>query len=229
MIERYLFLILAAAAGTAFFYALFHNLQAGRARAARRASFMDDAQTLFDGGLKAVRPDGFPRISGTYKGHTFDIQAVPDTLNIRKLPALWLLVTLVEPLPVRSTFDLMMRPRGVEMFSKHAELPVQIAPDPLFPHDCSIRTDGPQDLPDRAVLARHLLFFDEPCAKELVIAPKGLRVVWLAEEANRGRYLIFRDSEMGLSPFPAQELKPILDYLIAFRNDLSPAQTETAA
>jgi len=44
--------------------------------------------------------------------------------------------------------------------------------------------------------------------------------VWLAEEANRGRYLLFRDSEMGLSPFPAAQVRPLLDYLIELREDL---------
>ena len=222
-------IVLAALAGTAVLYLLYRNWTEGKARAARRASFLDEAKTLFDGGLKAIRPDGFPRISGTYRGHTFDIQAVPDTLNIRKLPTLWVLVTLAEPMPVKSTFDMMMRPRGIEMFSKHAELPVQIAPDPLFPHDCTIRTDAPLALPSRDVLEKNLAFFEEPRAKELVISPKGLRVVWLSEEAHRGKYLIFRDSEMGLTPFPASELKPILDYLISLQLDLTPAISYTAA
>lgn len=213
--------LLAALIGTAFLYLLWRNWTEARNRAARRAGFLDDAKTLFEGGLKSVKPDGFPRISGTYRGLTFDLQAVPDTLNIRKLPALWLLVSLPERLPLPGTFDMMMRPRGVEIFSKHADLPVQIAPDPMFPHDCAIRTDNPAALPDREVLARHLGLFDDPLAKELVISPKGVRIVWLAEEANRGRYLIFRDSEMGLTPFPAGSLKPLLDYLVALHADLS--------
>lgn len=220
--------LLAALFGTAFLYSLYRNLQEGRRRAALRAGFLDEVQGLFTGGLKAVRPDGFPRISGTYEGHTFDIQAVPDTLNIRKLPTLWLLVSLPEPLPLKGTFDLMMRPRGVEVFSHHAALPVQIEADPAFPHDCAIRTDHPQDLPPREVLLRHIRILDNPLAKELVISPKGLRIVWLAEEAHRGRYLLFRDSEMGGAPFPAAEMKPLLDHLIALRKDLLPALPETA-
>ncbi len=212
--------LLAALAGTAFLFVLTRHLRDGRSRMAKRAAFLDEVQTLFSDGLKKLNPDGFPRISGRYLGHTFDIQAVPDTLNIRKLPTLWLLVTLPEPMPVRGTFDLMMRPRGVEMFSKHAELPVQMAADSGFPHDCSIRTDAPRDLPPRELLLRHIGILEDARAKELLISPKGLRIVWLAEEANRGRYLIFRDSEMGLAPFPAADLKPLLDDLMALRADL---------
>jgi len=211
----------AAIAGTGFLYVLTRNIMDSRERAARRAAFLDDVQTLFSGGLKKVSADGFPRLSGTYRGLTFDIQVVPDTLNFRKLPSLWLLVTLPEPLPVRATFDLMMRPRGVELFSKHTDLPVQMAADPAFPHDCSVRTDAPEFLPRRQLLLKHTAILENPYAKELLISPKGLRIVWLAEEANRGNYLLFRDSEMGLSPFPSANAKPLLDYLIDLREDLT--------
>ena len=108
----------AAIAGTGFLYTLARNIRDVRTRAVRRAAFLDEVQPLFSGGLKKLNLDGFPRMSGTYRELTFDIQLVPDTLNFRKLPSLWLLVSLTEPMPVRATFDLMMRPRGVEMFSK---------------------------------------------------------------------------------------------------------------
>lgn len=212
--------LLAAIAGTGFLFALARTIRDGRARARQRAAYLDEVQALFSGGLRTVNPDGFARISGTYRDLTFDIQAVPDTLNFRKLPSLWLLVSLPGPLPVRATFDLMMRPRGVEMFSRHAELPVQMAPDPALPHDCSVRTDAPELLPPRPLLLKHAAIFADPHAKELLISPKGLRIVWLAEEGDRGNYLLFRDSEMGRTPFPAAQLRPLLDYLVDLREDL---------
>lgn len=217
-----------AIAGTGLIHALVRGLKDARQRAALRAAFLDDVQGLFSGGLKKLNADGFPRISGAYRGHTFDIQLVPDTLNFRKLPSLWLLVSLPEPMPVRATFDLMMRPRGVEMFSKFAELPVQMAADPAFPHDCAVRTDAPEFLPPRQLLLKHTAILDDQRAKELLISPKGLRIVWLAEEANRGNYLLFRDSEMGREPLPAAQAQPLLDYLIDLRQDLMALPEKTA-
>ncbi len=228
MFQSFFLILMAALLGTGFIYLLYRRAQDARGRSARRASFLNDVQGLFSGGLKATNPDGFPRISGTYRGLTFDVQAVPDTLNMRKLPTLWLLVSLPDRMPVKATFDLMMRPRGVELFSNHAALPVQIEADKGFPHDCVIRTDAPMALPPRELLLRHTHIFTDGKAKELVISPKGVRIVWLAEEADRGRYLIFRDSEMGLTPFPAAEVKPLLDYLINLRQDLIAATTEKA-
>lgn len=57
--------------------------------------------------------------------------------------------------------------------------------------------------------------------KELVISPKGLRLVLLGDEADRGRYLIFRDGEVGQTPLPPARLLPLLDALRALRDDLT--------
>ena len=42
----------------------------------------------------------------------------------------------------------------------------------------------------------------------------------LAEEADRGRYLIFREAEMGRTPLPPARLEPLLDRLAAIRKDV---------
>ena len=56
--------------------------------------------------------------------------------------------------------------------------------------------------------------------KELVLSPKGLRAVFLAEEADRTRYLLFRDAEMGSTPLPAVRLETVLRSLLAIRRDV---------
>lgn len=197
----------------------------GRLRLARRGALFDAAEDLFGDGSKRISETGFPRISGTYDGHSVDLQVTPDTLNYRKLPALWALYTLTEAQPVTATVDIVLRPRGVEPFSNFATLPLQIEVPHGFPTDCVIRTDNPAALPDLGVLKRvtdHLLH--DPQVKELVISPKGLRLVMLAEEANRTRYLLFRDSEMGTTQLPRATIQAALDHLL----DLAEALKTTA-
>lgn len=199
---------------------IWQSRAAGQSRKLARAGYFDACKALFSDGLKAIAPTGFARISGRHAGQTFDLQAVPDTLTFRKLPALWILVTLPVPLPVAATFDLMIRPSGVEPFSNFATLPEQVAAPAGFPADCMIRTDDAERMPDADLLRRHLGLFADPRVKELVISPKGLRLVWLAEEANRGRYLVFRDAEMGLLPLPVAALQPIVAALLALQADI---------
>lgn len=227
MIETTIKAAIAALAGVTFLWVLFHHFKAAASRGNRRASYLDQTKSLFAGGMKARKPDGFPRLSGTYGGHEFDLQVVTDTLNIRKLPVLWLLVTLPEPLPVKGTFDVMIRPRGVETFSKFAQLPIQVEPDAMLPPDCGIRVDNAAALPSCELLQRHAGLFADPRVKELIVSPKGLRIVWMAEEGHRGKYLLFRDSEMVLEPLQPQQLKPLLDRLIALRDDVLSSRPES--
>ena len=190
-------------------------------RRAARAGYLDLCRPLLSDARSRIEPDGFPRLAGTHRGARFDLRVVADTLTTRKLPALWLLVTLTEPQPPVSTWHLMLRPRGTETFSNFGQLPRLLPPQAGLPADAAVRTDAPSGAPP-AALAKTLARLGEDRLKEVVLSPKGLRLTWLAEEAHRGRYLIFRDAEMGLSPLPADAVRPLLDALLALREDLWP-------
>jgi hypothetical protein len=194
--------------------------QQGRARVRARAGYLDAVAPLFTAQLRALSPTGFARLSGQHAHALYDLQVVPDTLSYRKLPTLWLLVSQPEPLPLSATLDIMLRPMGGETFSHFNDLPVQIVIPPGFPPDCAIRCDDPAGLPDFGPVLNLLAALDLNGLKEILISPKGLRIVWLAEEANRGRYLLFRDAEMGMTPLSPARLLPILNALAGLRQDL---------
>ncbi|QIE48251.1 hypothetical protein G5B38_21860 (plasmid) [Pseudohalocynthiibacter aestuariivivens] len=194
--------------------------RAAQARSGTRAAFLDICRSLLDRPRTQIAATGYARLAGKYAGLEADIQVVPDTLTFRKLPALWVLVTLPGPLPVGATVDLMIRPTGVEPFSRFQTLNTQLDVPDGFPEDCAIRTDCQADMPSEALVRAHLHLFDDPMVKELVISPKGVRLVFLAEEAQRSRYLIYRDCEMGQTPLPAERLAPKLDALLALRADV---------
>lgn len=194
-------------------------VRASRARTAARAAYFDAVKPLFSGIDERTEPTGFPRLTGHHFGLAFDLQAIPDTLTFRKLPALWVMLTLPEPLPIRVTLDLMARPSGSEAFSRFANLPNALPPFPGLPKDVLVRCDdGP--LPPSDLLATHADLFADPRVKELILSPKGLRIVILAEEADRGRYLIFREAEMGMTPLSPNRVAPLLNRLRALRKDV---------
>ncbi len=198
------------------------------ARARQRLAYFDDCAPLFARARKGRGPAGFPRLGGVFRGIEADLQVMPDTLTYRKLPALWVMVTLLAPLPLRATLNVMIRPTGIEPFSNFGTLPDQIDPPPGFPADCAIRTDAPDALLPEAALQPFLCLFDDPRVKELVISPKGLRITFLAEEAHRGRYLIFRDAEMGRTPLGSARVLPFLDQLVGLRAGLLAAAPSIA-
>lgn len=198
----------------------FRLVRESRLRTQSRAAYFDRVKPLFDGGETRLEPTGFPRMTGRRAGLAFDLQAIPDTLTFRKLPALWVLVTLPEPLPLEATIDLMARPSGNEPFTRFTTLPQSLPTPPGLPQEIAVRTDDAARVPPADLIARHADLFTDPRVKELVLSPKGLRIVLLAEEADRGRFLIFREAEMGRMPMSPERLKPLLDRLAAIRQDL---------
>lgn len=196
--------------------------RAAAERRAARAGFLDAARPLLGAPATRIEPDGFARMAGTWGGARIDLRVVPDTLTMRKLPALWLLVTLTEPQPLSATWHLMLRPRGAETFSAFGRLPHLRPPRPDLPADSALRTDAAAGEPPPA-LAATVARLGEARLKELVLSPRGLRVTWLVEEAHRGRYLIFRDAEMGRAALDPAVLRPLLEALLALRDDIAAA------
>lgn len=210
----------AALAATLGIWLALRLARESRARTLARANYFDAVKPLFDGGRSQQEPSGFPRMTGRRAGLAYDLQAIPDTLTFRKLPALWVLVTLPEPLPLAATLDLLARPSGNEPFTHFTTLAQSLPTPPDLPKDLAIRTDDASKTPPESLIGRHAGLFADARVKELVLSPKGLRIVILAEEADRGRYLIFREAEMGMTPLSPSRLAPILDRLAALREDV---------
>lgn len=176
------------------------------------------AKAVFEGARIEPGPTlGSHRLTGTYRELPVQVQTVVDTLNVRKLPSLWLMVTIPDPLPLKATFDLMMRPSGPTTFSNFDDLPVTMDRPPDFPEHAVLRTEDPAHVLPAHVVTPHLAPFFGPMAKELLIAPKGLRMVVQMAEADRARYGVFRQAEFGEVAIEAALLRDILDRLIALR------------
>jgi hypothetical protein len=194
-------------------------------RRAWRAAYLDEVRPLLANPRGRVEPNGFARLSGRAAGLPIDLRAIPDTLATRKLPALWLMATLPDPMPLEATWHLMLRPRGAETFSAFDRLPRLLPPVPGLPEDSALRTDAPAGAPPPLVLdlmAETVAALGEERMKEVVLSPRGLRLTWLAEEAPRARYIAFRDCEMGRRPLDPATLAPILDSLLRLHAALAP-------
>jgi hypothetical protein len=188
----------------------------------RPAEIFDPVLPLFDShDISAGDTVGCAKLIGRHRGELFQLQTVVDTLATRKLPSLWLLVTLPQPQPVGGVFDMMMRPAGPSTFSNFDFLPQTIATPQGFPEQAVIRTDGGTPLPPADVIRPHLRVFHTAAGKELLISPKGLRIVVLAAEADRARYGVFREANFGAVRLEARALAEVLDTLIALAQDIA--------
>ena len=225
--SAYYAIMLAAFIGLAL-WITYRLTRATHLRKNARATYFDAVKPLFDIVQTRAEPTGFPRMTGHLRGLAFDLQALPDSLTFRKLPALWVMLSMPSPLPVRFTLDIMTRPTGAESFSHFTSLKQTLPCPNFFPEGTVIHCNNATALPPEALIARYAEAFTDPRVKELLISPKGLRIVILAEEADRGRYLIFRDTEMAMTPLAPSRIVPLLTLLQTLRRDLA-AWAEEAA
>ena len=199
-----------------------------RKKAAAEVLFSDALSIVEEPVFEPQGARGFPRLSGRYGGFPIQIHPVVDTLAIRRLPALWLLVTLQDNLPVKARFDLMMRPAGPTTFSNFDHLPFTLDHPEGFPEHAVVRTNYADEVLPASLIKPHLAPFFGVQAKELLITENGLRIVWLLAEAERARYGIFRQAEFGTPEISGKLLRDILDRLIAIRKDILAWEKEKA-
>jgi hypothetical protein len=189
---------------------------------ARAVALLEDTE------LQATGTLGYPRLVGRYRELPVQIHPVIDTLPVRRLPALWLLVTLQSALPVAARFDLMMRPTAPTTFSNFDLLPVTMQLPSGFPIGAVLRTDDPQHILPAHLVEPHLDVFADVHAKELLITENGARLVWLLAEANRARYGVLRDADFGDIDLDPALLLDLLDRLVALRRDILEASRQEA-
>lgn len=173
----------------------------------RRHAFFSDCEGLLASARLTQRDVHYAVLSGQYEGFEVKLEPFIDDLTVRKLPSLWLKVSLIAPVRYSGTFDLLARPRGTEFYSPAFDLPLEIKLPSDWPLDAAARCDDPDNIPPTEAIASHLHLFHDERFKELLIAPAGVRLVYQIDQAERSHYAVLRRSE-----FDIGRLSPDLAY-----------------
>lgn len=194
----------------------------------QRGGLFEECGDLFD--AYRVEQDGvdFPTLSGTYAGHRVLLEPIVDHVTFRKIPSLWLRVTLCAAVPHHGIFDLLARPRGGEFFSPFAELECELPTPKDWPYDAVIRVDDPALAPNTDQIAPHVGYFADGRMKELLVTPRGVRLVYQIAQAQRANYLVLRQLEFGELRVAPTLIARLLDAAVAVHRSLAtpvPAST----
>ena len=165
---------------------------------------------------------------GSWNGQRVQLRTLVDTLATRKLPARWLSVSIMEKVAVPATFDMMMRPGSPTTFSNFDHLQHTLPKAPGFPLEAVLRTDRRGTRFPQGVIAEHLEPFSEGRAKELLITPNGVRIVWLLAEAERARYGVFRQAAFGDTQIDPALIERLLTSLSALRDAINKSERQAA-
>jgi hypothetical protein len=196
-----------------------------RRERARRAALFEACLPLFQR-YRVTREPGspYPVLEGTYRGFAVRLEPVLDDMGVRKVPSLWLKATLLVANPDSGVLDLLVRPQGIETYSPAGELPVRLPMPPGWPQNAILCTDDAAAAPSLAALTSHVAAFEDPRMKELLITPRGVRLVYQAAQADRSEYLVLRQARFAVSHLPPDLARRLLDLTIAIATDLDATQ-----
>lgn len=181
-----------------------------------------DAADVSDGTVGVITWEG------SWNSQRVQLRTIVDTLATRKLPARWLSISITEPVAVPGTFDMMMRPGSPTTFSNFDHLDHTLPKSSAFPAEAVLRTDRRGVHFPLKTIAGHLGIFSEGRAKELLITPKGVRIVWLLAEAERARYGVFRQAEFGDATLDPALIERLLVSVSALRDAINKSERQAA-
>jgi hypothetical protein len=195
-----------AAASAAGIYAMARRDH--QAALAARARLLDPVAELFSDPAVRIGGDGFPVLTGQWRDRrAAKVELIPDTLVTRRLPQLWLVVTLSETSKrARPSFGALARPTGAEFYSRVEELPERIEPPPGLDDSIMIRGSAPFGLihAERTGEALRQIFSDKR-VKEVLVTPGAARIVRQASEGERGAHVLLRQAR-----FPIAAIDPAM-------------------
>jgi len=198
-------------------YLLFQRSQLVLKR--NRAMLFEHCDGMLDNSSTYYEANGFPVIKGHYSGFDVQLNLIPDTIVMRKVPPLWLMVSIKANKQSKGSMDFIVRPQNIEFYSPGWHW------DGLF----KVPSNWPQysiakyrdTKASVSVLDKFIpdLFKDEK-VKQLLITPDSLRITYMAKQAIRGEYLLTRSAVFDDNAIERDDVKKIIEYAIAIRKNI---------
>lgn len=171
----------------------------------QRGTLLDAAAGLLDNASVTVGSDGYPRLNGTSQGgDRISLEVVADSLVPRRLPQLWLKLTLLKPEAApRPSIGALARPIGTEFYSRVLGLPDTITPSFTADFPLLMRGRGVTEAALQRTSGLFRTLFADPALKEIVITPRGAGSVRRIAEGDRGAHVLYRQMR-----FPVSQVSP---------------------
>lgn len=159
---------------------------------------------------------GFPVLTGTYQDYEVKFTLIEDSLAVRKIPPLWLMVTIQGKQAIQGSLDLIVRPQNNEFYSPAWQWQGNLQVPSHWPQHSIIKyQDAPVDV--ALIDAEIPKMFADDRMKELLISSRAARLTYMAKQAERGEYLIMRNAIFNGEAIPKEVVEKILKQAIHIR------------
>lgn len=184
-----------------------------------RLRLFEEAITLIDDAVVEQSGLEFPQLTGVYEGFEVKLRLVEDSLAVRKIPPLWLMITVQGKQRINGSLDIIVRPQNNEFYSPAWQWEGRLQAPSHWPQHSIIKF---QEAPTDVTLIDNLVttLFDDAHVKELLVTPSAVRLTYMAKQAERGEYLIMRNAVFSAEPLSREVVSKVLNDAIAIRNAL---------
>lgn len=195
-----------------------------------REALLDECATVLEGPEISLCGDGFPRLVGRDRGRSVHVQLISDTMVVRRLPQLWVSVTILERPRDIPSLAVLIRPAGYEFYSLTTSLTHALSTPAALPQEVLIRGSDAR--------AEHLLerltpglatILADPRVKEVAMTSKGVRIIRQAAEGRRGEHLLLRQPMFDDAKVAASDLAQLLEHIDLLRSAISNQPQQQAA
>ena len=195
-----------------------------------RAALLDECASVLEGPEITLCGDGFPRLAGRDRGRSVDVQLISDTMVVRRLPQLWVFVTVLEMLRDLPSLAVLIRPAGYEFYSITSGLTHALSTPAALPQEVLIRGSDPraEDLLERLTPSLATILAN-PRVKEVALTSKGVRIIRQTAEGRRGEHLLLRQPMFDDAKVAASDLAELLDQIHLLRSALDDQIQKRAA
>lgn len=171
---------------------------------------------------------GFPQLLGEFAGNTVALRLEVDNLTPRKLPIMWLHITLLRMKGATGSLDVLVRPQPSDVFSPGWNWQKTVTPPKNWPQHARYSSQG-RVPPLQAIDNDVRTLFADQHAKELLITPESIRLTYLVRQADRGHYLLLRTADFDMQPIDSAEIGACLRQLQTLMLNLDGVQCDEAA
>jgi hypothetical protein len=160
-------------------------------------------------------------LTGRYRGLDIRLEPIVDHVAWRKIPSLWLKVSVLQQVQRPGVFDLLMRPQGVEFYSPSGSLDYRVPLPPDWPRDAVLYTDDAETPPPLQAISPHIHLFADPRMKELVMTPAGTRLVFQVDQADRSHYTVLRQVKFEITRLAPHLAQSLIDSAIGIHGSVA--------
>lgn len=193
-----------------------------------RNSLFSDVEKLITIKQSVHDRAGFPQLLGEFSNNTVALRLEVDNLTPRKLPIMWLHITLLRQTNANDSLDILVRPQPSDVFSPGWDWPKTITPPKNWPQHARYSSQGRAPMLQSIDSDIRTIFADQR-AKEILITPETVRFTYLVRQADRGHYLLLRAADFDMQPIESDEIAACIRQLQKLLVNLDGVQCDEAA